>query len=299
MGLCRTACAAPASRELLTDSEAPRARLSAGMELLYPPVGHLETSSIRVGVTAAQKGIRTLNENLRRALLRARLTDADVAARLEVDPKTVRRWLEGRLPYLRHRWALATMLNVDEIDLWPLLRPASSRPAEVLATYPHLDDMPLDVWLKYFGSANQEISILANSGHLLAATPEILTALRDRANANVQQRICLRDPRWPTAHGTTETAHNIQTLCSGLRGTHNTQIRLHQVCLSNNVYCADDQLLVSQQAFGIPAGRAPVMHIQRTHDGSMATTYIDSFNLIWSKARQLNESGGCAGPRNR
>ena len=63
-----------------------------------------------------------MNENLRRALLRARLTDEDVAAQLEVDPKTVRRWLEGRIPYLRHRWALASLLCLDETDLWPEIR---------------------------------------------------------------------------------------------------------------------------------------------------------------------------------
>ena len=48
-----------------------------------------------------------MNENLRRAMLRARLSEENVAAQLQVDPKTVRRWLEGRVPYLRHRWLLA------------------------------------------------------------------------------------------------------------------------------------------------------------------------------------------------
>ena len=40
-----------------------------------------------------------MNESLRRALIHARLREADVAARLNVDPKTVRRWLDGRVPY--------------------------------------------------------------------------------------------------------------------------------------------------------------------------------------------------------
>src|SRR5579875_2248039 len=42
-----------------------------------------------------------------RALLRARLSEKDVAAHLGVDPKTVRCWTDGRIPYPRHRWALA------------------------------------------------------------------------------------------------------------------------------------------------------------------------------------------------
>ena len=36
-----------------------------------------------------------MNESLRRALIRAQLREEDVAARLNVDPKTVRRWLEA------------------------------------------------------------------------------------------------------------------------------------------------------------------------------------------------------------
>ena len=90
----------------------------------------------------------TLNETLCRALIHARLTEEDVAARLRVDPKTVRRWLEGRVPYLRYRWAIATMLSVGETDLWPQLRTTRTRPDEVIAIYPHRDTVPLDVWLR-------------------------------------------------------------------------------------------------------------------------------------------------------
>ena len=73
-----------------------------------------------------------MNENLRRAMLRARLSEEDVAVELQVDPKTVRRWLEGRVPYLRHRWVLANLLGAEEADLWPEIHAAiaaGSRPA--------------------------------------------------------------------------------------------------------------------------------------------------------------------------
>ena len=48
-----------------------------------------------------------MNESLRQALLRARLREDDIAARLGVDPKTVRRWLNGRVPYPYNRAAIA------------------------------------------------------------------------------------------------------------------------------------------------------------------------------------------------
>src|ERR1022692_2308994 len=114
-----------------------------------------------------------LNETLRRALLRARLTEEDVAARLEVDPKTVRRWIEGRVPYLRHRWAIAGMLDLDEADLWPQVSATRSRPGEVQAIYPHRDDGPRDLWQTLFASAERRIDILAESALFLAEDPSI------------------------------------------------------------------------------------------------------------------------------
>ena len=92
-----------------------------------------------------------MNESLRRALLRARLSEEDVAARLQVDPKTVRRWLEGRVPYPRHRWLLAATLGLDEADLWPQLGASRSWPQEVQAIYPHREDVPRETWLRLFG----------------------------------------------------------------------------------------------------------------------------------------------------
>src|SRR6202035_1435583 len=106
----------------------------------------------------------SMNESLRRALFQARLSEEDVAVRLKVDPKTVRRWLEGRVPYLRHRWVLTGLLDTDEADLWPEVRAAitaRSRPADLKAVYPSVQAMPRQAWQSLFRSARHEIDILA------------------------------------------------------------------------------------------------------------------------------------------
>src|SRR6266851_1879819 len=171
-----------------------RTRLAGTTELLYRTEGRLGTSSVSVGGVLALWRHRALNETLRRALLRARLSEEDVAARLEVDPKTVRRWLEGRVPYLRHRWMLAGVLGLDEADLWPQLRVGRSRPDEVRAIYPHRDAVPRDVWRRLFGSAEREIGILDCSELFLAEDPGVLAALVSGARGGVRVRICVRDP---------------------------------------------------------------------------------------------------------
>jgi transcriptional regulator with XRE-family HTH domain len=226
-------------------------------------------------------------------MLRARLSEEDVAARLQVDPKTVRRWLEGRVPYLRHRWVLASLLDADEADLWPEVRAAiaaRSRPAEIKAVYPNLQAMPHQAWQSLFRSARYEIGILGRSGLFLAEEPGILDVLAGRARTGAYVRICLQSP---DAAGVTDTwegagdagAAEIRealALFGVLRES--AEIRLHRAVLYNSIYRADDQLLVTQHAYGIPAEREPVFYVRSVAAGDMATTYFDAFERIWAGA---------------
>ena len=238
-----------------------------------------------------------MNETLRRALLRARLSEEDVATRLEVDPKTVRRWLEGRVPYMRHRWALAGVLGVDEADLWPQLRGARSRPGEVLAIYPHRDGVPREVWLRFFGSARREIGVLACSGRFLAEDPGVRDVLAARVRAGVRVRICVRNPATRDVPEGAAGLGGDDTLAvrvrevldrDGLLGAGSgAEIRLHREVLYNSIYRADGEVLVAQHAYGIPVGRAPVLHLRRAEGEAMTTAYLESFERIWAAARQL------------
>lgn len=241
-----------------------------------------------------------MNETLRRAMLRARLSEEDVAARLQVDPKTVRRWLEGRVPYLRHRWVLAGLLDADEADLWPEVRTAlaaRSRPAEIKAVYPNRYAIPRQVWLSLFRSAKREIGILAQSGMFVAKEPGILDVLADRARAGAQVRICLRNP-WldfaeedETGEGTSDarTAEIRDALAhyEGLR-ENGVEIRLHQTVLYTSIYHADNQFLVAQHVYGIPADREPVLYLQSVAANAMAAAYLDAFERVWSRAMPVN-----------
>jgi transcriptional regulator with XRE-family HTH domain len=78
------------------------------------------------------------NEQLRSAMAAAGVDYADIARELGVDPKTVERWVEGgRVPYDRHRRALAALLDEGERSLWPELpsrqRVTPTREAELLS----------------------------------------------------------------------------------------------------------------------------------------------------------------------
>jgi transcriptional regulator with XRE-family HTH domain len=236
-----------------------------------------------------------LNETLRRALLRAGLNEDDVAAHMAVDPKTVRRWTEGRVPYLRHRWELAQLLGCDETDLWPMASPTRSRPEDVYAIYPRRDRVPSEVWLNMFASAERDIGILANTGLFIASQPAVLAALEERAQASVRLRICLRDSAAPFPADDAQPAlgrklpPRIEAALAkygALRAHGPAEIRLHRAVLSNSIYRADDELLVSQHAYGIAPGRRPVLHLRRA-ENEMIIQYLDAFNRLWAGAQPL------------
>jgi hypothetical protein len=237
-----------------------------------------------------------VNETLRRAMLRARLSEQDVAARLQVDPKTVRRWLEGRVPYLRHRWVLAGLLEADEADLWPEVRAAivaRSRPMEIKAVYSNRQAMPRQAWLSLFRSAKHEIGVLARSGIFLATEPDVLDVLADQARAGVRMRVCLRNPSVHVAaeNDTEESSSRPRpaeirealALFRGLRQV-GAQIRLHTTVLYNSICRADNELLVTQHVYGIPSEREPVLYLRSGATQDIASTYIDVFERIWAGA---------------
>lgn len=240
-----------------------------------------------------------MNETLRRAMLRAQLSEEDVAARLQVDPKTVRRWLEGRVPYLRHRWVLAGLLDADEADLWPEIHATvatRSRPAELKAVYPNRHAMPHQAWLSLFRSAKHEIGILGRSGLSLAKEPGILDVLRDQARGGRRVRICLRNPDVDIAaeddsgegpSGARPMKMREAIALFGVLRQAGAEIRLHRAILYNSIFRADNQLLITQHMYCISSERQPILYLRTAAAGDMATTYLDVFERVWAGARSM------------
>ena len=102
------------------------------------------------------------NERLRALLLERGVTPAKLAADLEVDPKTIERWIvAGRVPYRRHRYRVASFFKVDESYIWPgaldYEQVAAAAQSEIVAVYPHRWAGPRDTWEHFFAQAEQEI----------------------------------------------------------------------------------------------------------------------------------------------
>jgi hypothetical protein len=242
-----------------------------------------------------------VNENLRHALMGARLQAVDVAAALGVDPKTVERWITGRIPYPRHRWAVADLVGVNEADLWPELDQRGRTTGCGLVTmYPHRWAVPQNAWRHLFKAAKQEIGILAYSGLFLAEDAGALGILSDRANAGVRVRLLLGDPDDPHVadRGAEEgigpdvmaaRVRNALTLYRSLRDVEGVELRLHRSPLYASIYRADSEVMVNPHIYGIPATQASILHFRATNDGP-ANVYLESFDNVWTDARPTTDA---------
>ena len=241
------------------------------------------------------------NDRLRTAMLERGVTPADLAAALEVDPKSVERWVKGRTPYRRHRYAVAAHLGVDEVYLWPdALTPdqvAHASESEIINVYAHRWAVPSDLWRNFFGDADREIAVLVYSGLFLPEDAGILRVFRKKAESGVTVRVLLGDPdsEQVADRGTDEgiddgmaaRIRNAIVLYKPLRGVEGIEFRLHRTVLYNSIYQADDHLLVNTHIYSFPASQAPVLHLRRVAGGDMVTTYLESFERVWDGATLL------------
>ncbi|WP_061290977.1 hypothetical protein [Herbidospora cretacea] len=234
-----------------------------------------------------------MSENLRHALFRARLQPVDVAAALGVDPKTVDRWLKGRVPYPRHRWAVAELVKVNEADLWPDVISRGMIADEVQAVYPHRWAVPQAEWHELFAAATFKIDILTYSALFLAEDARILRRLSERAGAGVEVRILVGHPdsAQAVARGEEEgiggdvmvgRIRNAIRLFEPLRAVEGIEIRQHKTTLYNSLYRADADLIVNMHAYGVSAAEAPVLRLTINGAEGAASTYLASFEKTWA-----------------
>ncbi|WP_067454027.1 helix-turn-helix domain-containing protein [Actinomadura macra] len=242
------------------------------------------------------------NERLRAALLERGLSVATLAEGIGVDQKTVERWItQGRTPYRRHRYAVASRLGVDELYLWPDAltseQTASASTSELITIYPHRWSVPRDAWGHLFATAQEEIGVLVYAGLFLSEDNGVLRTFAEKADAGVRVRILLGDPdsAQVAERGMEEGVddamaakiRNALVLYKPLVGRDGIEFRFHRTVLYNSIYRADDQLFVNTHVYGVTAPHAPVWHLRRIPGGDLVNTYVDSFERVWDGATPI------------
>jgi hypothetical protein len=246
------------------------------------------------------------NERLRSALARNRWTVSGFADALTVDHKTVERWItKERTPHRKTAIAAATLLQEDPAYLWPDFgrRVVSDEThGEVITVYTERSAVPSSLWLTLLRNASESVDILVYAGlHLPEANPSWPLELRRKCQEGVSVRIAFGDPKSPQVRARGEEegvgdgmAARINYAISWYRpviGTDNLSMAFHSTPLYNSILRFDDQMLVNPHVYGMPAFRAPVIHLRRIDDGPLFQTYSECFDKIWADSYPLGIQG--------
>ncbi len=133
------------------------------------------------------------NARLRRAMVTARVGQSTLVAITGVNPKTVQRWLGGRVPHPRHRLVVAEALRCTEVDLWPEITLAGVGHG-IHAAYPTRAGVPGGVWLEVIAQATSRVCLLDEHGLHVLADRRLRAALAQRLATGVRLQVCLTYP---------------------------------------------------------------------------------------------------------
>ena len=234
------------------------------------------------------------NERLREALRRAQKTLDDVVQLTGVDPKTVQRWLNGRVPHTRHRWAIAQLLHMRETDLWDL--PETSplpQSQEVIASYAHRSQAPTEEWWRLFVQAEEHIDLLA---YAMLFVPEqyagLMSFLREKSASGCKIRIAMADPTCEMVQirdkeegldGTLpgrikNSLYHFQDIfnCPGI------EICYHSTPLYNSLFRFDDEMFVTPHLYSLHGSKAPLLHIRRMKKDGVFDNFVAHFEAVWA-----------------
>lgn len=243
------------------------------------------------------------NERLRGAIVSAGLTPADLAERVEVDPKTVERWITtGRAPHRAHRLKAAQVLGQDDVYLWPSTantrQAVSAAQAELVTMYPNRGAVPVEEWFRLAREAKESIDLLAFAASFLHdGMPGFVDLLVERAQAGVCVRLLFGDPDSPAValRGDEEGIGSLLGSRCSLSWAYlkphidvpGIEARQHGATLYNSLFRFDDTVLVNTHAYGAPASHSPVLRIQRIPGGRLFSHYARSFDLVWDGSNLL------------
>src|SRR5438067_822509 len=107
------------------------------------------------------------NDLLIQAIRESGLDLNEIAAIAEADPRTVQRWLGGRVPHPRYRQKLSHALGVSEADLWPeaVTIRRQTHLDEIIGAWARANDPQASDWRALLRAAEHHVDLLGYSLH--------------------------------------------------------------------------------------------------------------------------------------
>jgi Domain of unknown function (DUF5919) len=247
-----------------------------------------------------------MNDRLRLAMAAASMEPESLARKVGVDPKTVGRWIGGRVPHPRHRWKICDILGQAEQYLWPeILQGASGvlHTSEIVSAYAHRADVPSQLWNGMLEGARRNMDLL---GYSMSFFPEqhsqLARTLQEKCASGLKVRIALADPESAEVAARDGLERLGGTLPTRIRATvvhleslfsnSGVEIHFHSVPLYNAVYRFDDQMLVTPYLYRLRGYQHPVLHLKRLGPAGIFEAYAQQFEAIWAESIPVEAVNG-------
>jgi hypothetical protein len=246
------------------------------------------------------------NERLRAAIAEAGLDADQLATLVEVDVKTVRRWIsEGRTPYGRHRARVARELGREQRDLWPdaaVESPPHDPRHEIVAAFAHANDLRAPDWRAMLRDATEQIDLLDSSLIEIVSAAGVTDLLAAKAAAGCSVRILIAgiDSLWVTSTarqlGQDDDylgRNDLQREVELARGHLEPLIELPGIEIHafyaeqfNSILRVDDQMLVTLHLWATTSAQAPLLHLRRAGDDGLFAQFARHVEAIHHQASQ-------------
>ena len=244
------------------------------------------------------------NERLRKAMSTTGMTPERAARLTGVDPKTVQRWLSGRVPHPRHRYALADALNESEQFLWPEVqesRAGDTGAAELVAAYPRRADVEVSRWWHLINRAETQIDLLGYTLYFLPHQhPQLIDVLLDKCAAGCRIRVLIADPASEHVRHRDEEEHQAITIAARIQSSleefarlfacERVEVRQQDAPLYNSIFRFDDEMFVTPHLYATPGRSAPLMHLKKLGRDGMFARFESHFDALWADSTPMARS---------
>ena len=250
-----------------------------------------------------------VNDLLTAAIRAANLDQHQLADVAGVDPKTVERWISGRVPHPRHRAVIVREVGVEEAQLWPDTARVRGRSGmeEITGAWARRDERDVPDWRALMRAAEDRVDLIGYSLLSVLEARGATAALAAKAADGVPVRVAIADPDSPHAQAADRLQRpagrviaRVQSARERLRqlaSEPGVEVREHRLPTSHTILRFDDQLLLTIHLAGTPGFQAPLLHLHRERDYGIFDQLTKHVEDVWQNSHAIAAPSGAAGTK--